>query len=79
MSRANGCSRACLIADVERLLLRCQAIEKPSDALKQRREEEEDDGLDEDIGMVNARGTGIRGGPRSGRNGNESDDSDFDL
>jgi len=59
--------------------MQTRAIERPSEALKQRRaEDEDDDDMDGEIGMVNAKAGGIRSGARTG-NGNQSDDSDFDL
>lgn len=80
------------MSDLEGLLLRYSALEKPSAALRQRgRGENNDggedgDGLDDDIGMVNTRGSSIRtgGGIGTGKSKMrarqvESDGSDFDI
>ena len=74
------------------LLLRYRALEKPSAALRDRRDsddeaDENDEGRGDDIGMVNMKGSSIRSGGGVGtgklrggtRRGVESDDSDFDL
>lgn len=69
--------------EMEMLLARYRAIEKPSPLLNGKREEDSDDedGLEADAGYVNTRGTAIRGGTRrgGGGGGGESDDSDFDM
>lgn len=85
--------------DLEALLLRYSALEKPSMALRQRRGGEDSDGevdgdgADDDIGMVNTRGSGIRTGGRGlgtgrrrggaggggGGGGEDSDGSEFDI
>jgi hypothetical protein len=76
------------------LLLRYRALEKPSPALRQRanpddEDDDEDDGTHDGVGMVNAsKGGGIRAGGGLGtgrakagaaRRGEESDGSDFDM
>ncbi|KAK1925220.1 putative GTPase inhibitor [Papiliotrema laurentii] len=68
------------VKDLEMLLLRYRALEKPSPALNVRREDESEDeeGLERDVGFVNAKSSGIRGGQKVGK-GAESDDSDFDM
>lgn len=76
-SKADGLG---LMVDLEMLLLRYRALEKPSPALNVRREDESEDeeGLERDVGFVNAKSSGIRGGQKVGK-GAESDDSDFDM
>lgn len=76
------------ISDLEGLLLYYRAIEKPSPALlRSSRNDDSDiddeDDLDEAVGGVNSRASGIRSGGAglgTGRGQVESDDdSDFDL
>jgi hypothetical protein len=38
-----------------------------------------DDDLDEEIGMVNARSSGVRNGASTRRQNQEDEDSDFDM
>lgn len=71
---------------MEMLLARYRAIEKPSAALNTKRQDDSDDedGLEDDVGYVQTRSNGIRGGTSKGggaarRGVGESDDSDFDM
>ena len=71
-----------IAVELEGLLLRYKAIDGLSLALRAQRNGEDgddaDDGLEDEVATVNARGGGLRTG-----NGNaisrESDDSDFDM
>ena len=73
------------LLDLEALLLRYQALEKPSSALRIRREEDSDldDDLGDEVGTVNARKGGVRSGgvlaAGARRRGADSDGSDLDL
>ncbi|GFZ45943.1 hypothetical protein JCM24511_03676 [Saitozyma sp. JCM 24511] len=74
------------VRDLETLLLRLQALEKPSPALRDTRrgsdDSDEDLDLNGGVGSVNTRSGGVRtgGGVGTGRGkGDESDGSDFDL
>lgn len=64
-------------------MLRYRAIEKPSSALRDRRDDDEsdDDDGEQGVGMVNVNKTGLRngGGVGTGGRAGDSDDSDFDL
>lgn len=65
------------VRDLENLLIRYNALEKPSAAL---RANQDSDGESEDgggIGTVNARSGGIRNGTGAGQD--EDSDSDFDM
>ena len=60
------------------LLARYRAIEKPSPLLNDRRESDEEDGFESDVGYVNTKSSGIKGGKGQNKQ-QDSDDSDFDL
>jgi hypothetical protein len=71
-----------LMTDVERLLLRYRAIEKPNPILRNRGidDDSDDDDGERGTGMVNVTRTGLRtGGTGTGAGKGDSDDSDFDL
>ena len=68
--------------DVERLLMRYRAVEKPNPILRNRGldDESDDDAGERGTGMVNVNRTGLRtGGTGTGAGKGDSDDSDFDL
>jgi len=71
-----------LMIDVERLLMRYRAVEKPNPILRNRGldDESDDDDGERGTGMVNVNRTGLRtGGTGTGAGKGDSDDSDFDL
>ncbi|ORY22584.1 thioredoxin-like protein [Naematelia encephala] len=74
------------VQDLESLLIRFQALIKPSPAIRARRRDDEDgeldDDLDDEVGTVNARRGGVRNGGGIGTGGkqkDDSDESDFDM
>jgi hypothetical protein len=74
------------LVDLESLLLRYKALEKPSmEIMKLGRKDDNEDEDDEEgmgggeIGMVNGRSAGVRTGGSSRMAGQEDEDSDFDL
>ena len=84
--RKRTSSWVCGDAELEGLLIRYKAMEGPSMALRRRgngeegeNEEDEEDGVGEEVGMVNVRSGGLRSGIANGGRGGDSDDSDFDM
>lgn len=66
------------VRDLENLLIRYHALEKPAASLRARRDSDGDSEDGGDVGAVNARSGGIRGGGGGVSRGDDSD-SDFDM